>query len=65
LGVELASMLLLAGLIGAYHLGWRAKAVETGKSSGNTRGDENKPPSRPLNKGDIGGSLNKKADGES
>ncbi len=26
LGVELASMLLLAGLVGAYHLGWRPQA---------------------------------------
>ncbi len=25
LGVELASMLLMAGLVGAYHLGWREK----------------------------------------
>ena len=25
LGIELASMLLLAGLVGAYHLGWREK----------------------------------------
>ncbi|OGP62550.1 MAG: hypothetical protein A2169_07650 [Deltaproteobacteria bacterium RBG_13_47_9] len=65
LGVELASMLLLAGLIGAYHLGWRAKAIETGKSRGNARGDENNPPARPLSKGDIGGSSNKTADGES
>jgi NADH-quinone oxidoreductase subunit J len=23
IGVELASMLLLAGIVGAYHLGWR------------------------------------------
>jgi NADH-quinone oxidoreductase subunit J len=32
LGVELASMLLLAGLVGAYHLGWRppAKPEEQG-----------------------------------
>jgi NADH-quinone oxidoreductase subunit J len=31
LGVELASMLLLAGLVAAYHLGWRpAKRRETG-----------------------------------
>jgi NADH-quinone oxidoreductase subunit J len=65
LGVELASMLLLAGIIGAYHLGWRAKAIETGRSRGNTRSDEDNPPSRPLNKGDTGGSSNKTADGES
>ena len=26
IGVELASMLLLAGLVGAYHLGWRQGA---------------------------------------
>jgi NADH-quinone oxidoreductase subunit J len=65
LGVELASMLLLAGLIGAYHLGWRAKAIETGKSLGSSKGDGNNLPSRPLSKGDIGGSSNKTADGES
>jgi hypothetical protein len=28
LGVELASMLLLAGLVGAYHLGWRKPSTE-------------------------------------
>ena len=31
LGVELASMLLLAGLIGAYHLGRRVKKAGPGK----------------------------------
>jgi NADH-quinone oxidoreductase subunit J len=45
LGVELASILLLSGLIGAYHLGRRGKAVEAGKSPGNTRDNENSPPS--------------------
>jgi NADH-quinone oxidoreductase subunit J len=28
LGAELASMLLLAGLVGAYHLGWRKRVEE-------------------------------------
>lgn len=28
LGVELASMLLLGGLVGAYHLGWRKRSTE-------------------------------------
>jgi NADH-quinone oxidoreductase subunit J len=28
IGVELASMLLLAGLVGAYHLGWRSPSYE-------------------------------------
>jgi NADH-quinone oxidoreductase subunit J len=32
LGVELASMLLLSGLIGAYHLGWREKDKSKVKS---------------------------------
>jgi NADH-quinone oxidoreductase subunit J len=30
IGVELASMLLLAGLVGAYHLGWRKQALPEG-----------------------------------
>jgi NADH-quinone oxidoreductase subunit J len=33
LGVELASMLLLAGLVGTYHLGWRGKPG-TGEKGG-------------------------------
>jgi NADH-quinone oxidoreductase subunit J len=33
LGVELASMLLLAGLVGTYHLGWRDKP-EVGEKGG-------------------------------
>ncbi len=48
LGVELASMVLLAGLVGAYHLGQRAKQArpefgevpEISKPSGNGRGRE-------------------------
>jgi NADH-quinone oxidoreductase subunit J len=31
LGVELASMLLLAGLVGAYHLGRRPRPTEQGE----------------------------------
>ncbi len=30
IGVELASMLLLGGLVGAYHLGWRPSARDAG-----------------------------------
>ena len=30
LGVELASILLLGGIVGAYHLGWRWQAPESG-----------------------------------
>jgi NADH-quinone oxidoreductase subunit J len=41
LGVELASILLLSGLIGAYYLGRRGRAVEEGKSPGNTKDNEN------------------------
>jgi hypothetical protein len=48
LGVELASMVLLAGLVGAYHLGRRAKEArpefgevpQIAKPSGNGRGKE-------------------------
>jgi NADH-quinone oxidoreductase subunit J len=46
LGVELASILLLAGLVGAYHLGRREKVKEAGRggappvASGNGRGRE-------------------------
>ncbi len=36
IGVELASMLLLAGLVGAYHLGHRAADVEEKLDSGST-----------------------------
>jgi NADH-quinone oxidoreductase subunit J len=46
LGVELASMLLLAGLVGAYHLGWRrlaktesADVVNTDQRRADTVGD--------------------------
>lgn len=47
LGVELASMLLLAGLVGAYHLGRRAtvrkpEPGETARASGDGRGREAK-----------------------
>ena len=38
LGVELASMLLLAGLIGAYHLGRREPRL-SGETRGETRGE--------------------------
>lgn len=62
LGVELASILLLAGLIGAYHLGRRAKAVETAKSPGNTKDNEKNAPSPPFSKG---GFSNEIAEGES
>lgn len=43
IGVELASMLLLAGLVGAYHLGWQRRAsgreeeVRDGLDTGGTR----------------------------
>ena len=40
LGVELASMLLLGGLVGAYHLGWRRPAGQTARS---TRSPESHP----------------------
>jgi NADH-quinone oxidoreductase subunit J len=36
LGVELASMLLLAGLVGAYHLGWRASPKTESANVSNT-----------------------------
>jgi NADH-quinone oxidoreductase subunit J len=36
LGVELASMLLLGGLVGAYHLGWRRPVGQTGVPSGSS-----------------------------
>jgi NADH-quinone oxidoreductase subunit J len=39
LGVELASLLLLAGLVGACHLGWHQAGIETGHEDG--RGHEN------------------------
>ncbi len=40
IGVELASLLLLAGLIGAYHLGKPAKMAEAGKNRARERGGE-------------------------
>lgn len=39
LGVELASLLLLSGLVGACHLGWHQAGIETGRDNGH--GHEN------------------------
>jgi NADH-quinone oxidoreductase subunit J len=39
LGVELASLLLLAGLVGACHLGWHQAGIETAREGGH--GHEN------------------------
>lgn len=65
LGVELASMLLLAGLIGAYHLGWHTKANAGSKTDSETRGVENNPPATPLDNADTQLFSDKKAAGES
>lgn len=46
LGVELASMLLLAGLVGANHLGRRATAAEETSPTGELAADRSEP-SRP------------------
>ncbi len=49
IGVELASMLLLAGLIGAYHLGWRERPKADGQLQksrrplANARGSATRP----------------------
>jgi NADH-quinone oxidoreductase subunit J len=42
LGVELASMLLLGGLVGAYHLGWRRRSTTQLVSSSETEVVKNK-----------------------
>jgi NADH-quinone oxidoreductase subunit J len=64
LAVELASILLLAGLIGAYHLGRRDKTEETGMSPGDTKDNElSQYPT--LAKGGKGGFSNEQSEGNS
>ncbi len=43
IGVELASMLLLGGLVGAYHLGWRRRDAAGTESRHDIRADESRP----------------------
>jgi len=64
LGVELASILLLAGLIGAYHIGRRGNVNETGRSSGDTK-DKIIPPIPPFGKRGKGGITNEQSEGNS